>query len=376
MSMFFVLFFTLYAALHAYVFIRTWNAFRFSLVTGGIVAIAFLLCVFLPLFTRSFEHGGHEGFARALAYVGYTWMCLIFFFLVISVAIDISRLCIIVFSSVAKINLPRTIHSSLVFFLVSAVASVAITAYGYHEARAIRTERIGIETSKLPRGIDRLTIVQISDVHLGLINRAAPLRRAVEIIKEIRPDILVSTGDLVDGQINTLDGLSDILREINPPYGKYAVMGNHEFYAGVKISEDFTQKAGFIMLRQKAVTIKNMLNIVGVDDTGHWNRPGPITDEELLKKVPRNIFTVFLKHRPEVDAGLLGLFDLQLSGHTHGGQVYPFRYITQIPFPKVAGLYELDGDTVLYVSRGTGTWGPPVRVLAPPEITVFEIIRK
>lgn len=374
--MFFVVFFTLYAALHAYVFIKTWNAFRFSLVTGCVVAFVFLLCVFMPLLVRSFEHGGHEGVARVLAYGAYTWMCTIFIFFIVAVAMDISRLCIIIFSSIAKINLPHTIHSGLVFFLVSAVASVAITVYGYHEARAIRTERIGIETSKLPPGIDRLTIVQISDMHLGLINKDVQLRRAAEIINEIGPDMLVSTGDLVDGQINTLDGLSDILKDIKAPYGKYAIMGNHEFYAGVGVSEDFTRKAGFVMLRQEAVTVRNMVNIVGVDDTGRWGRPGSTPEKELLEKVPRNLFTVFLKHRPEVDAELLGLFDLQLSGHTHGGQIYPFRYIVQISFPMVAGLYELDGDTVLYVSRGTGTWGPPIRFLTPPEITVFEIIRK
>jgi hypothetical protein len=303
-------------------------------------------------------------------------MSTIFIFFVISLSIDISRLCIILFSSIAKINLPNTIHSGLVFFLVSAVASVAITAYGYHEARSVRTERIGIETSKLPPGTDKLTIVQISDVHLGLMNRDGRLRRVAEIVKRIRPDILVSTGDLVDGQIDTLDGLSDILKDIETPYGKYAIMGNHEFYAGVKVSEDFTRKAGFVMLRQKAVTIKNTVNIIGVDDTGHWGLPGSGMDKELFDKVPRNIFTVFLKHRPEVDAELLGRFDLQLSGHTHGGQVFPFQFIVQLSFPMVAGLYELDDDTVLYVNRGTGTWGPPIRFLSPPEVTVFEIIRK
>ena len=273
MIIFFVVFFTLYAALHAYVFIKARSAFRFNLITGSVVGFMFLLFVSMPLLVRSFEHGGHEGLARVLAYGGYIWMCAIFIFFVISLALDISRLCIIIFSTIAKINLPHTIHSGLVFFLVPAVASIAVTVYGYHEAGTIRTERIGIETSKLPPGIDKLTIVQISDVHLGLINRDVRLRRAAEIVKGINPDILVSTGDLVDGQINTLDGLSGILREIKTPYGKYAIMGNHEFYAGIGVSEDFARKAGFVMLRHKAVTIKNIVNIVGVDDTGRWGRP-------------------------------------------------------------------------------------------------------
>ncbi len=374
--MFFIIFFSLYAVLHAYVFIKARNAFKFSLITGSILAFVFLLCLFMPLLVRTFEHSGHEGIARVLAYGGYIWMSTIFIFFVISVSIDISRLCIIIFSSIAKINLPHTIHSGLVFFLVSAVASIAITVYGYHEARTIRMERIGIETSKLPPGINKLTIVQISDVHLGLINKDVRLRRVVEIIKDIKPDIVVSTGDLVDGQINTLNGLSDILKEVQPRYGKYAIMGNHEFHAGVKISEDFTQKAGFEILRQRSVTVKNLVNIVGVDDAGHWGMQSTVTDKKLLEGVPRNIFTVFLKHRPEVDNKLLGLFDLQLSGHTHGGQVYPFRYITQVSFPMVAGLYPLNDDTALYVNRGTGTWGPPIRFLTPPEVTVFEIVRQ
>jgi len=375
--MFFVVFFSLYAALHAYVFIKTYNAFKFGLLTGSIIAFLFLLCLFMPLLVRTFEHSGYEEVARVLGYGGYIWMCLIFIFFVISLSIDISRLCIIIFSSIAKINLPHTIHSGLVFFLVSATASIAVTSYGWHEARAIRTERIGIETSKLPADIDKLTLVQISDVHLGLINKDVQLRKAVGLIKEINPDIIVCTGDLVDGQTNTLNGLFDILAELNPRFGKYAIMGNHEFYAGIRVSENFLRKAGFVVLRGRGVTIGKLINIVGVDDSNRLVRYSvPVSDKSALEQVPRDLFTVFLKHRPLVDDRSLGLFDLQLSGHTHGGQVYPFRYVTQISFPMVAGLYSLDNDTVLYVSRGTGTWGPPIRFLTPPEISVFEIIRK
>ncbi|HBL24446.1 MAG TPA: metallophosphoesterase, partial [Deltaproteobacteria bacterium] len=191
------------------------------------------------------------------------------------------------------------------------------------------------------------------------------------------PDILVSTGDLVDGQINNLSGLSDLLRDIRPRYGKYAIMGNHEFYAGVGISEDFARKAGFKMLRQEAVTPHGIVNIAGIDDNGH--RTGvrvSAAEKPLLEGLPRNLFTVFLKHRPLVENSSIGLFDIQLSGHTHGGQVFPFRYVTRISFPMISGLYPLEKDSVLYVSRGTGTWGPPIRFLTPPEVTVIEIIRK
>ena len=378
MSMFFITFFTLYAALHAYVFIKAWYAFRFRPLTGCIIALFLFLSVFMPMIARTLEQGGQESIARVLAYIGYIWMSAIFIFFVISLTIDIGRFFIIMASSIFKVSLPTVSRASLLLFLIPIAASVSIVAYGYHEALTIRTERVVIETPKLPGTVKKLKIVQISDVHLGLVNRENRLRKVVAVIKEVDPDIVVSTGDLVDGQINTIDGLSDMLREIEPRYGKYAIMGNHEFYAGVAISEDFTRKAGFRMLRQEAITIDGVINLAGVDDDAGHRSAGRASGREslLLAGLPRQLFTIFLKHRPLVEASSLGLFDIQLSGHTHGGQVYPFKYITRITFPMIAGLYRLEKSSLLYVSRGTGTWGPPIRFLTPPEVTVIEVVRK
>ncbi len=378
MSLFFITFFTLYTALHAYVFIKAWNAFRFRPLTGCIVALVLLFCVFMPLFVRALEQGGQEAIARAFAYAGYMWMGAIFIFFVTSLTIDIVRLCVVIAASLFKVGLPAMVRSNLVLFLVPVAVSVFTVVYGYHEALTIRTERVSVETSKLPAGIGKVTIVQVSDIHLGLVNRQRVLRRVVAVIKQASPDMVVSTGDLVDGQINNIDGLSDMLRDIKPRYGKYAVMGNHEFYAGAGISEDFTRKAGFRMLRNEGVTIDGAMNVAGVDDdAGHgWTGRNPAGEKVLLEGLPRHLFTVFLKHRPVVTSSAQGLFDIQLSGHTHGGQVYPFKYITRMSFPMIAGLYPLKNGSLLYVSRGTGTWGPPIRFLTPPEVTVIEVIRK
>jgi len=377
MSLFFVTFFTLYTALHAYAFIKAWYAFRFRPLTGCILALFLLFCVFMPLFVRALEQGGQESIARVFAYAGYIWMSAIFIFFATSLVIDIGRLCVIIASSLFKVGLPATMRSNLVLFLIPVAVSVFTVVYGYHEALSIRTERVRIETSKLPAGIEKVTIVQVSDVHLGLVNRERVLKRVVGAIRTARPDVVVSTGDLVDGQINNINGLSDMLRDIKPRYGKYAIMGNHEFYAGVGVSEDFTRKAGFRMLRNEGITVDGVMNIAGVDDAGHrsTDRHSP-GDRSLLEALPRHLFTVFLKHRPLVTAASRGLFDIQLSGHTHGGQVYPFRYITRISFPMIAGLYPLKNGSFLYVSRGTGTWGPPIRFLTPPEVTVIEVVRK
>ncbi|HOD76624.1 MAG TPA: metallophosphoesterase, partial [Syntrophorhabdaceae bacterium] len=269
MSLFFVTFFTLYTALHAYVFIKAWYAFRFRPLTGCILALFLVFCVFMPLFVRALEQGGQESIARVFAYAGYIWMSAIFIFFATSLVIDIGRLCVIIASSLFKVGLPATMRSNLVLFLIPVAVSVFTVVYGYHEALSIRTERIRIETSKLPAGIEKVTIVQVSDVHLGLVNRERVLKRVVGAIRTARPDVVVSTGDLVDGQINNINGLSDMLRDIKPRYGKYAIMGNHEFYAGVGVSEDFTRKAGFRMLRNEGITIDGVMNMAGVDDAGH-----------------------------------------------------------------------------------------------------------
>jgi predicted MPP superfamily phosphohydrolase len=234
-----------------------------------------------------------------------------------------------------------------------------------------------VETAKLPAGIDRLRIVQISDVHLGLIVRCGRLERVMEIVKAERPDIFVSTGDLVDAQINKMTGMAELLSEVKAPYGNYAVTGNHEYYAGLDQALDFTRKAGFRILRGE-VAQDGPITIVGVDDQtqiqlqqGKW-----VSELQLLKDCPKEKFTLFLKHRPSVEQNAIGLFDLQLSGHTHRGQIFPFRYIAQIAYPMNAGRFDLANGSILRVSRGTGTWGPPVRFLSPPEVTVIDLVRK
>ena len=190
-------------------------------------------------------------------------------------------------------------------------------------------------------------------------------------LEDLQPDILVSTGDMVDAQINHLDGMAPVWASFNPPMGKYAVTGNHEYYAGLDNSVEFMESAGFTMLRGRVVQVADKLNIAGIDDPA---RGEPGEDFILFNGIDKDRYTVFMKHRPEVDPMAVGLFDLQLSGHTHRGQIFPFNFLTAMQYPMQDGLYRLENDSLLYTSRGTGTWGPPMRILSPPHITVFEIM--
>jgi hypothetical protein len=205
------------------------------------------------------------------------------------------------------------------------------------------------------------------------------LTRIVEAVKQAKPDIFVSTGDLVDGELDGLNSLSNLLHEVKAPYGKFGITGNHEYYAGITKAIEFTERSGFRLLRDESVTIPGLINIAGVDDPAgraYSSQVQGISERALLSKLPREQFTLFLKHRPVVENDVTGLFDLQLSGHVHKGQIFPFRLVTRLFFSWIDGLYHLPGNLLLYVSRGSGTWGPPMRFLAPPEVTVIELVHK
>jgi hypothetical protein len=254
--------------------------------------------------------------------------------------------------------------------IVGLVLASCVWGYGYVEARKIRIERVTIENERLPAGEGQLKIAQISDVHLGLLNRTERLRRIVDLIRYEKPDLLVCTGDLVDGNMGDVAKLAGEFAGLDLLYGKYAVVGNHEVYAGLDKSLQALNGFGFTVLREEVLTIGNMLNIAGVDDPATGN----FMDESALLGSMRNgLFTLFLKHRPAVQSSSLGLFDLQLSGHTHRGQIFPFSLLSARVYPMQDGLYQLENGSKLYTSRGTGTWGPPIRVLSPPEVAIVTI---
>ncbi|OGW39287.1 MAG: hypothetical protein A2Y97_08590 [Nitrospirae bacterium RBG_13_39_12] len=188
----------------------------------------------------------------------------------------------------------------------------------------------------------------------------------------------MSTGDLVDGQIDNLSEFAESFKEINPRYGKFAITGNHEFYAGLTNALNFTEKAGFTVLRGERLTVSGIINIAGVDDpqVKTYGNFRDIPEKELLSGLPGGKFTLLLKHRPLVDKNAIGLFDLQISGHIHKGQIFPFSLITGLYYPTQAGFANLPKGSCLYISRGSGTWGPPIRFLSPPEVTVIELVRE
>ena len=375
MALFLIIFLLIYGSFHLYFFLKAKSAFNLHGWLFFLLAFFLLVMLAAPILVRISEQSGYDKLAVFLAYFGYTWMGIVFLFTAASLAVDCCRIILSISSHILHTKKGVKITAKQAFY-IPLTLSLLISVAGAFEAWDIRIEKVTLTSEKIPASINSLRIVQISDVHLGLIVRHKRLQKILDAVQQADPDILVSTGDLVDGQISKLAGLAEMLAEIKPRYGKYAVTGNHEFYAGLQDSLAFTRKAGFTILRNRGMGVTDYLNIAGVDDRAwrYSENPPVISEKDMLGELDRKKFTLLLKHRPIVNRESLGLFDLQLSGHTHKGQIFPFNLITLLYFPVHWGCLNPVDHCYLYVSRGSGTWGPPIRFLSPPEVTLIELV--
>jgi predicted MPP superfamily phosphohydrolase len=375
MSLFLLSFFLVYGSMHAYALLKARSVLAPGPGTTLALLLLFTVLLCAPIVMHHLSRHGYEDGARFVSHVGYLWMGFLFFFVCLNLSVDLLRLPLRAMGpdGIAA-NAARGL-AGLPAFLCIAMLAVALSAYAIVEASRIEVVRVRIVTDRLPASVPSVRIAQITDLHLGLIHRNGKAREVATIVAREHPDIFVSTGDLVDGQLDGIAGLAEILRGIPAPRGKFAVLGNHEYYAGIDRAITFTRKAGFTLLRNESVTIDDAVRIAGVDDPAgaRFGRTGGPSEAAILGNPPGERFTLLLKHRPQLDPG--GKFDLQLSGHTHHGQIFPFRLLTRLVFPLLAGDHPVPGGGTLHVSRGTGTWGPPMRFLAPPEVTVVDIVR-
>jgi len=367
MAKFLIFYFTAYGGSHIYLFVKLKRAFSLPPKTQ-LLFTPFLATLFLaPLVAHKFESLNLDRLAELFSGVGYLWMGLLFLFVTAAATMDLLNLCC---RKTGFQFAPKSL------FLTSSAYAVIVGSYGYQEAQNIVTEHLTIKSSRLPEKADRIRIVQISDVHIGQIVREKRIGAILDRVKAASPDILVSTGDLVDGHQKHFNGLEHLFLEVKPKLGKYAIVGNHEYYVGIAESEKFMRNAGFKVLKNENFELGGLISITGVDDARNKTERAAhaLIEEKLLDSAPKGVFRLLLKHRPVIEKSSAGKFDLQLSGHVHKGQIFPFNFLTWLSFPIRSGHTLLKTGAHLYVSRGTGVWGPPIRFLAPPEITVIDLL--
>ncbi|MFE6227246.1 metallophosphoesterase [Streptomyces sp. NPDC057854] len=258
----------------------------------------------------------------------------------------------------------------------AAVAAGTVANGAYGVLRGPRVKRVTVPLAKLPRAAHGYRIAVVSDIHLGPILGRAHSQRIVDAINATQPDLIAVVGDLVDGTVADLGPAAEPLAGLRARHGSFFVTGNHEYFSGADAWVDHVRELGMRPLRNERLEIAAGFDLAGVDDVaGEREGQGPDFGRALGDR-DRSRAAVLLAHQPVVidDAVAHGV-DLQLSGHTHGGQLWPGNLLAELANPTVAGL-ERYGDTQLYVSRGAGAWGPPVRVGAPSDITVVQLASK
>lgn len=247
----------------------------------------------------------------------------------------------------------------------------------YNGTRAPVVREVTIPSSKITNPSRGFTVTQLTDVHIGMLTSKKWLRKIVETTNELGSDIIVITGDLIDDKFDRIRDFMPILKELKAAKGKFTIIGNHEIYSGIKDYHQFVKESGLTPLRNQKVTISKDLEIYGVDDeTAEKYLDTPIKLEEILKDIDPNRYSLLLFHQPvrfheAVDLGV----DLQLSGHTHSGQIPPLEWIVYFYFKYSKGLYKRQ-EAHIYTSPGTGVWGPPMRFLSKNEITKFRVVPK
>jgi predicted MPP superfamily phosphohydrolase len=378
------------ASLHFYLWARlirdtslptTWRR------VGTVAVVTLVVALLGSLFARRMIP---IGASRSFLLPIYIWMGMMFLMFLGLLSGDIVRLLLKLVSLVQtsetravadperRIFLARTIGG------VATTAAVAATLFGTRRALALSnvvTEKVDVPLTRLPRALDGFRIVQLSDLHIGPTLGKEWLEGIVHRANKLEPDIIVITGDLVDGDVETLRPEVAPLAKLAAKQGVFFCTGNHEYYSGAVSWCAEVQRLGIRVLRNERVSIGNgeaSFDLAGVDDySAKGMAPGHGPDlQRALAGRDQSRELVLLAHQPRhihqaAEAGV----GLQLSGHTHGGQIWPWHYLIYLQQPYVSGLVNHQG-TMLYVSQGTGFWGPPIRIGSRCEISQITLRSK
>jgi hypothetical protein len=355
----FVIFVGAWLLLHLYVGWRAWSVLdsarnRVLLVIS--MAAGFLL---YPVGRLTFFHAS-ASVGRVLEYGGAVWIGLMLLAVPSLMAVDAVTL----FGLVLRDRLRHLRAGALLLAL-----ALSIVAWVAGE-RAPRVVAVEVEMPRLPTTADGLVVVQLSDLHLGTLIGEGRLETVITQIDAMDADVIAVTGDLVDGDVGLVRTMLPTLERLQAPLGVYAVLGNHELYAGADASQALMREAGFEVLEGRAVEVAEGLWIAGMGD--QIRAFDGVGRERLIRNslasVPGDASVIYLVHAPgaerEIAAAGVGLL---LNGHTHGAQIWPAHLLVRWVYPRLGGVFT-EGEMTQVVCRGAGQWGPPMRLFAPSEI--------
>ncbi|MGD8470374.1 MAG: metallophosphoesterase [Desulfobacterales bacterium] len=396
MIWFFIIFFAISGLLAAYIAWRLFTKFALRFRWKITIALGIVAAIFTPVLTIMLRRSGFDSLGlNLLTWAGYLavgFLSFIFSYLVIR---DLVWMLLGGFKMIqARLSKPAppAAESRLIEdpsrrgFIVNAmnygvVAAAALsTGYGIAEAKQIpKVKRVPIKLDHLPPDLDGFRIVQITDLHVNPTFRRAAVQDIVAVVNTLDADIIALTGDLVDGSVAQLGFDVAPLKQLKSASGNFFVTGNHEYYSGVIEWIEEVKRLGFsVLLNEHLVITRGQAKMVlaGVTDYRGGNfLPDHRSDpQRAINGAPPAAVKILLAHQPKniFNAAKAG-YDLQISGHTHGGQFFPWNLLVGFSQPYVSGLHKHE-NTQIYVSRGTGYWGPPLRLGSPSEITLIKLV--
>ena len=381
MTAFLVALFVVVPLYHAYIGARLLP--DLSLGTAGTVAAIGLLAassLMIPLAMLS-RRMARPVTAR-LAWGGFVAMGVFSNLIVLTILRDLALL--VTVAAAFTLNLAALDRLLLEFMHTSAVAApliaVIMSAVGYPAARRLAAVReTEVRIPGLPAALDGFAIAQVTDVHIGATIRRPYIEAIVEAVNALGADLIAVTGDLVDGTVDQLRADAAPLARLRARHGAFFVTGNHEYYSGVHGWLDELKRLGLDPLMNEHRVIEHdgaQLVLAGITDftAHHFDRDQKSDPARAMAGAPAGAGAkILLAHQPRsaLAASLTG-FHLQVSGHTHGGQFWPWPWFVRLQQPFTAGLHRM-GELQVYVSRGTGYWGPPMRIGAPSEIALLRL---
>ena len=360
MSVFGTVLISITTLMHVYVF---WRAASVPFVKRH-VSLILLVAVGVILWALFFlgREVGHSGSGKTafwLEMIGMTWMASLFLIFITLFAIDLVTLFGLLVSRLAPSLRGLAILTGVIFSIIAMIQGM----------RPPVVQRYDVILPGLPSELDGKVLVGTSDMHIGNLLGKRWLAARIEQIQAQRPDLIVLIGDIVEGHGEPHEELLPVFRRLSAPLGVWAVSGNHEFHGRRGNGMHLFEEAGFHVLQNRWAEVRPGFIMAGVDDLTSRRRSGRMGDPvpEALSGRPPGA-TILLSHTPwEAEKAAQAGVGLMLSGHTHGGQIWPFSYLTRLVYPLLGGRYNVDGMTVI-VCRGTGTWGPRMRLWRPGEI--------
>jgi len=368
--LFFTIFLLIYGLINYYIFIRGWQCLPAESKWRTPYLVLFLVLALSFIAGRIMERICLCIVSDLFVWIGSFWLAAMLYFFLIIVFVDLMRLinCWLPFFPSLIENMARARQIALI---ASVTGVLALLVLGLFNALHPRIKTIELAIPKQAT-VQRLNIVAASDIHLGTIIGRKRFCTIVNAISSLQPDIVLFPGDIVDEDLGPVvkQNLGEALTKIQSRYGVYAITGNHEFIGGVAAASEYLKKHQVVMLRDSVAFVANSIYVVGREDRSaqHFSGNGRAPLAALLASVDKDRPIILMDHQPfHLSEAETNGVDLQLSGHTHHGQLWPLNYITSAVYEVSMG-YLKKGCTHYYVSCGVGTWGPPVRIGNTPEI--------